>query len=83
MELFNDRRPTGHFPTEDDYSVPLDKAGLTRANKRFRQSGISRVVGTDPVAAQDRIKAVTKIRRQGKEFGSVGEYLEFLNGANQ
>lgn len=78
--IFNDRRNLNHLPTDEDYERPLDKAGLTKANKRFRQSGVSRVVGTDTEAACQRIKEVTKKRRHGLEFSSVGEYLDFLRG---
>jgi hypothetical protein len=79
--LFNDRRNTGHLPTEEDYQTPMSPPALAKANKRFRQSGVSRTVGTDPDEAQSRIKSATKMRRKGElNPQSVGEYLEFLNG---
>lgn len=81
MVQFNDKRNLGHLPTAQDYETPLDRAGLTRANKRFRQTGISRVVGTDQQEAGRIVNEVTRNRRKGKinPGNTVGEYLEFLN----
>jgi hypothetical protein len=85
MTLFNDKRNLNHLPGNDDYETPLTPSALAKANKRFRQSGVSRSVGTDPVAADARIKSTTKMRRRNTklgqpDFGTVGEYMEFLNG---
>jgi hypothetical protein len=82
VKLFNDRRPAEHLPTEEDYERPLDRSALAEANKRFRHSGVPSVIHSDPDAAHQRIREVTKLRRKGQQFNSVGEYLEFLNGTN-
>lgn len=81
MVAFHDKRNQGHLPTAQDYDTPLDRAGLTKANKRFRQSGVSRVVGTDQQEAGRIVSEVTRDRRKGKINAgqTVGEYLEFLN----
>lgn len=85
MELFHDRRNTDHLPTSGDYDTPLTPHALAKANQRFRQSGVSKVVGTDPEAANAKVRELTRTRRKNKkmgqpDFGTVGEYLEFLNG---
>ena len=69
------------MPDEDDYSVPLTKATLTEANRRFRQFGVPKVVGTDKEQAAKIVNETMKQRRKGVvNPQSVGEYLEFLNG---
>lgn len=81
MDLFNDRRQQSHLPKEEDYSVLLTKATLTEANRRFRQFGVPRVVGTDKEKAAKIVHTAMKQRRKGVVSPqTVGEYLEFLNG---
>lgn len=81
MVQFNDKRNLKHLPTSQDYETPLDRASLVKANKRFRQTGVSRVVGTDQEKAAKIVREVTRDRRKGKvnPGQTVGEYLEFLN----
>lgn len=84
-DLFKDRRPQGHKPTDEDYGTPLTHTSLVEANRRFRQSGVQAVVGTDTGVADRIVKRTVKTRfnarRKGfEEFESVGAYLDYLNG---
>jgi hypothetical protein len=81
MIEFHDKRNLRHFPVKEDYETPLTRASLTRANQRFRQTGVSRVVGSDREKADRIVKDITRERRKGKinPGNTVGEYLEFLN----
>jgi len=85
MIEFNDRRNLGHLPKPEDYETPLTKARLTEANRRFRQSGVPRVVSTDREKAANIVSIVTKERRKGtiNPGQTVGEYLEFLNSISE
>jgi hypothetical protein len=79
-----DRRPSGHLPGPDDFETPLTRQALTEANKRFKESGVPLAAGNDPVEAARRIRRATKGRfnlrvREGQDFGTVGDYLEYLN----
>ena len=81
---FNDKRPRYHLPTDEDYETPLSKASLAKANNRFRQSGVPRVIHNDREKAASIVSAVTRQRfkdrkNSGQDFESIGEYLEFLN----
>lgn len=86
MDYFHDRRNFGHLPTEDDYNAPMDKKNVAEANRRFRTSGVPGVITAKNRGAADNIvRETTKMRNKarknaGKDFKSVGEYLEFLNG---
>lgn len=78
---FHDRRNLGHLPTQQDYETPLTKTSLTEANKRFRQSGVPRVVSSDAEKAANIVSITMRLRRKGVVSPqSVGEYLELLNG---
>lgn len=85
MDLFNDRRRRAHLPTPDDYEKPLTSYEVARANSRFRESGIPGVISNKNRQMADMlVENVTERRREarkkeGKDFQSVGEYLEFLN----
>jgi hypothetical protein len=82
---FHDRRNRGHLPAPDDYEKPLTAYEVARANSRFRASGIPGVVSNKNREMADMlVENVTERRREsrkkeGKDFSSVGEYLEFLN----
>ena len=84
MVIFHDRRPNRHLPTEEDYQTPLTRTMVTEANKRFRHSGVPRVIRSDPHTADRIVREATKQRfrsrrHSGQDFGSVGEYLDYLN----
>lgn len=81
MVEFHDKRDLRHLPKPEDYEVELTRASLTKANQRFRQTGVSRVVGSDQEKAAKIVNSVTRDRRKGKinTGNTVGEYLEFLN----
>lgn len=80
MVEFHDKRDLRHLPKPEDYEVELTRASLTKANQRFRQTGVSRVVGSDKEKAAKIVNSVMRDRRKGLDTGqSVGEYLEFLN----
>ena len=90
MDLFRDRRPSGHLPKPEDFSTPLSRTALTKANNRFRQSGVQRAAGNDSEAADRLIHMTAKARfiarHKGQDdFPDVGSYLEYLrevsNGA--
>ena len=83
MDLWHDRRPSGHLPKPEDYETPLSRAALAEANKRFRESGVQRAAGNDANAADRLIRKMTKdrfnARRKGQEdFPDVGSYLAYL-----
>jgi hypothetical protein len=81
MDIFHDRRNLGHLPTQDDYEVPLTKTSLAAANRRFRQSGVPRVIHSDRTKAASIVSTTMRLRRKGVvNPQTVGEYLEFLNG---
>lgn len=85
---FRDRRPNGHLPRPEDYETPLSKTSLAEANRRFRASGVSAVIRTDPYSADTIIRRATKARFNSRreaefDFRTIGEYLEYLNGATQ
>lgn len=87
MELFRDRRPSGHLPKPEDYSTPLSRTALAEANARFRVSGVQRAAGNDSAAADRLIRRATKTRfnarHKGQEdFPDVGSYLEYLGEAS-
>ena len=78
---FNDRRDLGHLPKPQDYETPLDKTSLTEANRRFRQSGVPKVVLSDKEKAAKIVSITMRMRRKGVVNPlSVGEYLVLLNG---
>jgi hypothetical protein len=81
---FRDRRPNA-LPSAEDYDRPLDRTSLVEANRRFRQAGVSAVVGNDSQAADRVVKKTIKERFNGRrkgfeDFPTVGEYLDYLNG---
>lgn len=83
-QLFNDRRPLNHLPTDEDYETPLTKARVAGANKRFRSSGVPLVIHSDEEKAARVVRVATRERfkmrkNSGQDQESVGEYLEFLN----
>lgn len=80
----HDRRPNGHLPTPDDFEIPLTRQALIEAHRRFKESGVPLIAGNDSEEAARRIRRATKGRfnlrvREGQDFGSVGDYLEYLN----
>jgi hypothetical protein len=85
MTEFHDRRNNGHLPQEEDYERALTPHETARANARFRASGMPGVVSNkNRELADTLVENVTRMRREarkkeGKDFRSVGEYLEFLN----
>lgn len=80
MVEFHDKRDLRHLPKPEDYEVELTRASLTKANQRFRQTSVSRVVGSDQEKAAKIVNSVMRERRKGLDTGqTVGEYLEFLN----
>lgn len=85
MDVFHDRRNQDHLPAPEDYEKPLTSYEVARANNRFRASGIPGVVSNKNRQMADMlVESVTERRRdarrkEGKDFHSVGEYLEFLN----
>jgi hypothetical protein len=81
---FHDRRNLRHLPTQEDYETPLTKASLTEANRRFRQSGVPKVIHSDPEKAANIVSTTMRLRRKGAvNPQTVGEYLEFLNGMGE
>ncbi len=83
MAEFHDRRPNA-LPLPEDFETPLTHTNLIEANRRFRESGVTATVGTDPVLADKLVRKTTKsrfnARRKGQEeFSSVGEYLQYLH----
>lgn len=81
MVEFHDRRNLGHLPTAEDYETQLTKPALTEANRRFRQSGVPKVVHSDQEKAANIVSETMRLRRKGVvNPKTVGEYLEFLNG---
>ena len=84
MVAFNDRRNLNHLPSQEDYDTPLTKSTLAKANNRFRQSGVSKAVGTDKEMAATIVSKAMKNRRKGVYSPkTVGEYLELLNGTGE
>ena len=84
MPVFHDRRPRQHLPQPEDYETPLTRTSLAEANKRFRQTGVSSVIGNDTAKADRIIKKAIKERfnerRKGfEDFQTVGAYMEYLN----
>ena len=84
MDLFRDRRPSGHLPKPEDFSTPLSRTALTKANNRFRQSGVQRAAGNDSVQAETIVRRLTKERfnarhKGAEDFPDVGSYLQYLN----
>jgi hypothetical protein len=80
MIEFHDKRNLAHLPKPSDYEVPLTRSALTSANRRFRQTGVPKVIGNDRDKAEQAVKSGSKARRKGDYKGqTVGEYLEFLN----
>lgn len=78
---FNDRRDLRHLPRPEDYETPLTRTSLAEANRRFRQSGVPRVVHSDREKAAKIVSTAMTQRRKGVVSPqTVGEYLEFLNG---
>jgi hypothetical protein len=80
-DLFNDRRPSAK-PTDDDYCTPVCRDSLVDANARIRAATPAyrlddRNIGIRTLAVQRH-----RSRRSGTgDFRSVGDYLEFLQGA--
>jgi hypothetical protein len=78
---FNDRRPCAS-PCEDDWSTPLSRETLVDANARLRGA-------TPQYRLGDRNRSISTLavqRHRSREagqgdFSSIGEYLEFLAGA--
>lgn len=85
VDYFHDRRKTDHLPRDDDYSTPMEPSAVAEANRRFRESGVPGVIRVkNRPFADDIVSETQKIRHrarraEGKDFSSVGEYLEFLN----
>jgi hypothetical protein len=81
VDYFNDRRPYGG-PREEDYQTPVSRDSLVDANARLRDA-------TPQYRLDDRNRTIRTLavqrhrsRRSGEgDFASVGEYLEFLAGA--
>ena len=80
MIEFHDKRDQRHIPRAEDYDKELTRASLIEANKRFRQTGVPRVISSDKEKAATIVKIAARNRRKGINTGqNVGEYLEFLN----
>lgn len=85
MEFFHDRRKTDHLPRDEDFETPMEPLAVAEANRRFRESGVpgviraqNRPLAADIVSETQRIRHRAR-RAEGKDFSSVGEYLEFMN----
>lgn len=85
MELYNDRRPA----VADDHEwgllheTPLDRDGLRAANTRlrnaapeYRKADLNRQIRTTSVQRHRTRKS------GGTDFASMGEYLNFMTGAD-
>jgi len=79
---FNDRRPSSE-PCDDDYATPVSRATLIDANARvraatpaYRESRQNTAISTLAVQRHRSREA------GGGDFGSIGEYLEFVRGVS-
>jgi hypothetical protein len=79
VDFFNVRRPSPL--REGDGDRPLDRDSLTEANARIRASAPA--YRADAVNTKIRTTAVQRHRARragGDDFGTVGEYVNFICG---
>lgn len=78
---FNDRRASS-TPGDDDYSTPVNRASLIDANARVRAATPAYRASRQDTAISTLAVQRHRSRESGSgDFASVGEYLEFLSGA--
>jgi hypothetical protein len=85
VDFYNERRPSVADDHEWDllHQSPLDRDGLRAANTRLRNAAPEYRKGD--VNRQIRTAAVQRHRARqagGADFSSMGEYLNFMTGAD-
>jgi hypothetical protein len=82
MDYFNDRRPCA-APCDDDYATPVHRTSLVDANARVRAATPAYRMSRQNTAISTLAVQRHRAREAGAgDFGSVGEYLEFLRGTD-
>ena len=79
---FHDRRPNGHYPTEDDYTTPLSPRALTEANRRLVSSQPAyRAPDEKKRTRQANVQRHRARQRGTLGYDNIGGYLALMTGA--
>lgn len=82
MDYFNDRRASS-VPCDDDYDTPVSRGSLVDANARVRAATPAYRMPRQNTAISTLAVQRHRSREAGAgDFGSVGEYLEFVTGVS-